>query len=141
MPNLLIHATESPPPMSEYAPFAVASTIASAIAREPAVKLSNSNTPAGPFQSDSFRVPYCVGEFFHGFGTDVHAFPAFGYVVRRAYLRVAVVREIVAGFRVFGQQQFNAFLFSFFTRLFARSRKSFSTIDFPILPPLAFMKV
>ena len=50
MPNLLIHATESPPPMSEKAPFAVAFAMASAIAREPAVKLSNSNTPAGPFQ-------------------------------------------------------------------------------------------
>ena len=49
-PNLFTQATESPPPTSENAPFSVASTIASAIAREPAVKLSNSNTPAGPFQ-------------------------------------------------------------------------------------------
>ena len=35
--------------MSENAPFLVASATASAMAREPAVKLSNSNTPAGPF--------------------------------------------------------------------------------------------
>ena len=49
MPNLLIQATESPPPINENAPFLVAFAIASAIAREPAVKLSNSKTPAGPF--------------------------------------------------------------------------------------------
>ena len=43
-PNLFTQATESPPPTSENAPFSVASTIASAIAREPAVKLSVSYT-------------------------------------------------------------------------------------------------
>ena len=42
-------ATESPPPISEKAPFFVASTIASASAREPLAKLSISNTPTGPF--------------------------------------------------------------------------------------------
>ena len=36
--------------MSENAPSLVASAIASAIALEPPAKLSNSNTPAGPFQ-------------------------------------------------------------------------------------------
>src|SRR5574344_632330 len=49
-PNLLTQATESPPPISENAPFAVASAIAAPMAREPAVNSSTSNTPAGPFQ-------------------------------------------------------------------------------------------
>lgn len=49
-PNLLTHATESPPPTREKAPSLVASTIASAMAFDPVVKLSNSNTPAGPSQ-------------------------------------------------------------------------------------------
>ena len=48
-PNLFTQATESPPPTRENAPFLVASTMASATAREPDVKLSNSNTPVGPF--------------------------------------------------------------------------------------------
>ena len=46
---MFTQATESPPPISENAPFLVASAIASPIAREPAVKASHSNTPAGPF--------------------------------------------------------------------------------------------
>ena len=50
MPNLLKQATESPPPINENAPFLVAF----AIAREPAVKLSNSKTPAGPETQKAF---------------------------------------------------------------------------------------
>ena len=64
IPNLLIQATESPPPMSENAPLAVALPIASAIAREPAVKLSNSNTPAGPFQRIVFASTIAAAKAF-----------------------------------------------------------------------------
>jgi hypothetical protein len=42
--------------MSEKAPLAVALAIASAIAFEPPMKLSNSNTPAGPFQRMVFAL-------------------------------------------------------------------------------------
>ena len=52
-PNLFTQATESPPPTRENAPFLVASTMASATAREPDVKLSNSNTPVG---MDAIRI-------------------------------------------------------------------------------------
>src|SRR5574344_1571552 len=45
-----MQATESPPPIRENAPLAVASQMASAIALEPSTNWSYSNTPAGPFQ-------------------------------------------------------------------------------------------
>ena len=63
-PNLLTQATESPPPMSEKAPSAVASAIALPIARLPSQKLSNSNTPAGPFQRMVLAPLMALAKFF-----------------------------------------------------------------------------
>ena len=49
-PNWLMAATESPPPIKEKAPFAVAFTMASAMALVPTANFGISNTPTGPFQ-------------------------------------------------------------------------------------------
>ena len=53
--NLLIAATESPPPIKENAPLAVASTMAFATATVPAWKFPISKTPIGPFQRISLE--------------------------------------------------------------------------------------
>ncbi len=53
-PRMRTAAAESPPPTMVNAPFAVASTRAWATARVPPENASNSNTPAGPFQTTVF---------------------------------------------------------------------------------------
>ena len=141
MPNLLIHATESPPPIRENAPFAVASAMASAIAFEPPVKLSNSNTPAGPFQRIVLASLIASLKSSRVLGPASIPSSSSGILFASQTCVFASLEKSSAAIQSTPRTRFTPFSFAFFIMSRARSSLSFSQRDFPIFPPCAFAKV
>ena len=135
IPNLLIQATESPPPIKEKAPLAVASAIASAIAREPAVKLSNSNTPAGPFQRIVLAPLIASANALRVSGPASKPSQPSGTSLAGQICVLASLENASAATQSVPKTKFTPFAFALAMISNAKSNLSSSQIDIPIFPP------
>ena len=141
MPNLFTQATESPPPTSEKAPFFVASTMASAIAFEPLAKLSNSNTPAGPFQRMVLAGRIALRNAITESGPASMPSQPSGISITEHTCWLASLENLSPATQSVPSTRFTPFCLASSMMWRARSSLSFSTIESPILPPRAFANV
>ena len=135
MPNLLMQATESPPPINENAPFLVASAMASAMAFEPPVKLSNSNTPAGPFHRIVLAFTIAALNASRLAGPASSPSQPSGMLLAGHTCVLASFLKSSAAMQSVPNTRFTPFSCAFLMMSRARSSLSSSQIDLPILPP------
>ena len=141
MPNLLMQATESPPPIKEKAPSAVALAMASAIAREPAVKLSNSKTPAGPFHRMVLAPSIAFAKSLRVSGPASSPSQPSGMLLAGTTCVWASLENSSAATQSVPSTRFTPLAFAFAMMSKARSSLSFSQMEVPTFPPRAFAKV
>ncbi len=132
---MFTQATESPPPTSENAPLPVASPIASPTTREPVEKLSNSNTPVGPFQRIVFDSRITFVNIAIDSGPISIPIQPSGTLFTGQYLVLASLANLSAILSSTAKTKFTPFSFAFAMISNAKSNLSSSTIELPILPP------
>ena len=139
--NFLAAETESPPPITDTAPFLVASTIASKTAFVPSANLGFSNAPTGPFIKIVFEALITSANAFLESGPASTPSNPSGISLIAVNLFVPFPEKSSAAKTSVAITSLTPFSAAFFSIALAVSIWSSSQIELPIFPPLALTKV
>ena len=115
--------------------------MAFATARDPWIKLSNSNTPVGPFQRIVFEFLITSANNSCDFGPISRPSHPSGISLTFTKSVFALLSNLSAIFASTASTRFTLLFLAFSMSSKAKSNLSSSQIEFPILPPCAFTKV